>query len=238
MGADSTLRTAPARSRADTRRRLLAAGTDLFARQGLHAVTSAQVARRAGVAAGTFYLHFKDKQDLFREIVFEALEQLRERLDRATAAAGDDPQRAVRARTAEVLAFAEKHRSGVRILFGRDREAADLGEDVLSHLLPGVEAGLRRSIGRGDGSLGLDSTVAAQAFVGMWTRVVTWWVEDPRRASREVVIETLARLYPGCGGTGRTPQRDVKDRLKGARGNAGRARRGSASLERGESVNG
>jgi len=197
MNVRSGSKTAPARSRAATRKRLLTAGTELFARQGLHAVTSAQIARRAGVAAGTFYLHFKDKEALFREIVFEALEQLRERLDRATAEAGDDPQRAVRARTAEMLALAEKHRSAVRILFGRDREAADLGEDVLSHLLPGVESRLRESIASGEGPKDLHPTVAAQAFVAMWTRVVTWWVEDPRRVPREAVIDTLTHLYPG-----------------------------------------
>ena len=64
---------AAARSRADTRRRLVEAGTDLFARDGLHGVTSARIARAAGVATGTFYLHFKDKEALFREIVFAAL---------------------------------------------------------------------------------------------------------------------------------------------------------------------
>ena len=224
MGIRSGLRTAPARSRAETRKRLLAAATDLFARDGLQAVTSAQIARRARVAAGTFYLHFKDKQALFREIVFEALKQLRQRLDRATAEAGDDFQSAVRARTAEMLAFAEKHRSGVRILFGRDREAQDLGEDVLSRLLPGVEARLRESVVSGRGPHDLHPTVAAQAFVAMWIRVVTWWIEDPRRATREAVIDTLTRLYPGGAsgrhvrraGTRATGDRELGERAMGA----------------------
>ena len=56
--------TAPARSRADTRRRLLEAAVALFAERGLHGVTSAQIARRAGVATGTFYLHFPDDRFL------------------------------------------------------------------------------------------------------------------------------------------------------------------------------
>ena len=73
--------TAAARSRRETRRRLVEAGTELFAREGLHGATSAQIARRAGVAAGTFYLHFRDKQDLFREI--EA---------RVKTAAADEPE--------------------------------------------------------------------------------------------------------------------------------------------------
>ena len=41
-----------------------------FAEEGLHAVTSARIARRAGVATGTFYLHFADKHVLFEEIAF------------------------------------------------------------------------------------------------------------------------------------------------------------------------
>jgi len=201
MSVTTRTNSAPARSRAETRKRLLAAGAALFTRDGLHAATSAQIARRAGVAAGTFYLHFKDKQDLFRAIVFDALEQLRARLDRVTASAGNDPRAAVRARTAEMLAFAEKHRSGVRLLFGRDREAADLSEDVLNDLLPGVEAKLRQSIANGDGPPGLDAKVAAQAFLAMWTRVVAWWIEEPRRAAREAVIETLTALYPAPSGS-------------------------------------
>ena len=60
------------------------------------------IARIAGVAAGTFYLHFRDKQALFREIVFEALATLEERLQRATEGA-EDPHEAVR----EMIAFIE-----------------------------------------------------------------------------------------------------------------------------------
>src|SRR5688572_9858897 len=81
---------APARSRAATRQRILEAGTALFARQGLHSVTSARIAKTAGVAAGTFYLHFRDKKVLFREIMFAALARLREAQRRAAEAAGPD----------------------------------------------------------------------------------------------------------------------------------------------------
>ena len=65
-------------------RRLVASGTQLFASRGLHSVTTHSIARAAGVAAGTFYLHFKDKQALFREIALAAADDLRERLERST----------------------------------------------------------------------------------------------------------------------------------------------------------
>lgn len=190
--------TAPERSRAETRRRLLESGTELFARRGLHATTTTQVAARAGVAAGTFYLHFPDKHALFREIVFRAFDALRGRLARATQRAGADPVAIVRARAEELLEFAAENRSLVRVLFGRDAEAADLGEDVFDDHLPAIEAELRRRMaGRGSvQATPLDPTVAAQAIAASWARVVAWWVEDPERAPRASVVETLVQLHP------------------------------------------
>jgi AcrR family transcriptional regulator len=188
-------RSAPARSRANTRRRLVDAGTDLFARRGLHATTTVDVARAAGVAAGTFYLHFSDKHALFREIILDAFGQLRERLARASARAGDDPVARLRARVEELLDFAEENRSLVRVLFGRDHEAADLSEEVFADTVPGIEAGLRRRLG-GRASEKIDPAVAAQGLAAMWTRVVAWWLEDPERAPRAHVAQTLVELHP------------------------------------------
>ena len=125
--AESSLTSAPARSRAETRRRLLEAATDLFASEGLHGATSARIAAAAGVATGTFYLHFRDKEELFREIVFAALERLRERMRCALRDVGRDPRAQVRARTSELVAFAEENRSLILVLFGRDHEGAALG---------------------------------------------------------------------------------------------------------------
>jgi AcrR family transcriptional regulator len=187
--------TAPERSRAATRQRLVEAGTELFASQGLHATTTVQVARRAGVAAGTFYLHFKDKHVLFREISYAAFASLRERLAQASARGGDDPLAVVRARVEELLDFAEENRSLIQLLFGREHSAAALSEEIFDDVIPGIEAGLRKRIAAGQAAP-LDPVVTAQALTAMWTRVVTWWVEDPTRAPREAVVETLVQLHP------------------------------------------
>lgn len=194
--AEPRLSTAPARSRADTRRRLVEAATELFAREGLHGATSARIARAAGVATGTFYLHFPDKEGLFREIVLAALAQLRGRVRRALEGAGADPRAQVRARTAELVAFAEENRNLIRVLFGRRQEAGELAEDVLDALIPGIEESLRARAESGDVPADLQPAVAAQAIAAMTSRVLAWWVEDPTRARREQVIETLCRMHP------------------------------------------
>lgn len=188
--------TAPARSREDTRRRLVEAGTALFAAEGLHAVTSARIARTAGVATGTFYLHFKDKQELFREIVFTVLSELRERQDRASRDHEDGSRAFLRARTEELLVFAEDRRDLIRVVFGRGGESATIGEEVMDAIVPGLERAFESRLAQGELATEVLPAIAAQAVAAMTTRVLAWWVEDPSRASREEVTQTLLALHP------------------------------------------
>lgn len=51
---------------------ILKAGLHVFAEHGFVAARLDDVARRAGVAKGTLYLYFKDKSELFEEIVRDA----------------------------------------------------------------------------------------------------------------------------------------------------------------------
>lgn len=55
------------------RQAILQAGLDVFASVGFAAAKLDDVALKAGVAKGTIYLYFKDKQDLFEQIIREAL---------------------------------------------------------------------------------------------------------------------------------------------------------------------
>ena len=54
-----------------TRVALLRAGEREFSANGYAATTSKSIARRAGVATGTFYSYFTDKDALLRELAFE-----------------------------------------------------------------------------------------------------------------------------------------------------------------------
>lgn len=191
--SSSRAASAPERSRRETRERLVSAGTRLFSERGLHDVTSHEIARTAGVAAGTFYLHFKDKTALFREVVSDAVLHLRARFERARATART-PEDDARNRAAEILAFAEERRALVHILFGRDGEAASVAADLLEDFAAGTAAALADRIAAGEASPAIHPEVAAEALVGMRARVAAWWAERPGRAPREAVIETLAQL--------------------------------------------
>jgi AcrR family transcriptional regulator len=58
-----------AQKAAERREAILAAALDEFAARGYAATRIDDVAERAGVAKGTIYLHFADKEALFQEIV-------------------------------------------------------------------------------------------------------------------------------------------------------------------------
>lgn len=181
------------RSRAATRERLLASGRALFAREGLHGVTTHDIAREAGVAAGTFYLHFSDKGALFREIAGQTVAALRARLN-AVEADGLDIADSVREHARAMVSFSEDNRDLMRILFSGDVEAAAVEQDVLNELAGSVAEGRRQRSDAGELAEGLDPAVLSQALVGMWARVLAWWTEDPSRAPSERVIETLTRI--------------------------------------------
>lgn len=178
---------------ARTRRRLLDAGRTLFARHGADAVTSHAIAAEAGFASGTFYLHFKHKQALFQELADEAASELEARLA-ACAAADADPRRLVEAQSEALVGFAEDHRDLFQIVFRPGGEAAETGARVLARLARGVSARRRAAVALGRAFDCLDSDVLAQAIVGMWVRVLGWWVEDPTRASRDEVVRTLVHV--------------------------------------------
>src|SRR6266446_987994 len=84
---------ARAEKSAARREAILAAALDEFSAQGFAAARLDDVARRAGVAKGTIYLHFRDKEALFQELIRSVLSPFVGTLE--TALKSDVPVRAI-----------------------------------------------------------------------------------------------------------------------------------------------
>lgn len=65
-------------SRVDKRERITDAAISVFARKGYHLSRVSDVAKEAGVADGTIYLYFKNKEDLLLSIFEEKMAMLNE----------------------------------------------------------------------------------------------------------------------------------------------------------------
>jgi AcrR family transcriptional regulator len=67
------------------RQAILDAALGVFAEHGFEAARLEDVARRAGVAKGTLYLYFEDKQALFQSLVRSAIDPIFERVEAVSA---------------------------------------------------------------------------------------------------------------------------------------------------------
>ncbi len=67
------------RRKRETRARLLGAALRVFVERGFDGATTGEMAEAADVGAGTFYLHFKDKRDVYQTIVRHAARDMIER---------------------------------------------------------------------------------------------------------------------------------------------------------------
>ncbi len=56
-----------------TRDKIVSAALELFANKGFDKTTVDEIVNRAGVAKGTFYLYFKSKDDLVKEVAVDAM---------------------------------------------------------------------------------------------------------------------------------------------------------------------
>ena len=77
--AEAAIETRAKRRKRATEARLLDAALEVFCTRGYDGATTAEMARAADVAAGTFYLHFRDKRAAFERLARHAAHDLLER---------------------------------------------------------------------------------------------------------------------------------------------------------------
>jgi TetR/AcrR family transcriptional regulator, fatty acid metabolism regulator protein len=193
-----------ARRRADPvatlskREAILRAAIDVFADRGYFHAQVADVARAAGVAAGTVYLYFRSKDDLLASI-FER--SMREALAEARATAVE-----VACPSDRLRRFAQLHLGRL----GRDRNlaivfqielrqsikfmerfSATLFRDYLGQIRAAIVDGQRSGVFRPN----LNATAAAKMFFGALDEMATNWILSRRRRSLEADAEAVVDVF-------------------------------------------
>jgi AcrR family transcriptional regulator len=137
------------------REAILAAALDEFSAQGFAATRLEDVARRAGVAKGTIYLHFADKEALFQELVRTMLGPLVASLDQLRTT--DLPIRTVLERFADLFVigiYGTRRRDVVRLVISEGARFPMLAEfyyhEVVERGMAAMSALLERAIARGE----------------------------------------------------------------------------------------
>jgi AcrR family transcriptional regulator len=125
--------------KASRRQDILAAAKAVFAENGYHATTIADIARAASLSYGSIYWYYESKEALFHELMSAEAAALREHISEAATAAaagggpgpGRDAERSLRAAVRATIEFYDADRDLVKLLF---RDAFALGQSFEEHL--------------------------------------------------------------------------------------------------------
>lgn len=173
-----------------TRQRLIRAALELFTTKGYHDTTTAQIAKKAGVAEGTIYRHFLSKQHLLNELYRAALRWASEvardaadgspRVKLALVAQGL-VEGAARDPAVVKLGLLERHEA---VLDEESRKTARDFRQVIEHVI---------AEGKAEGAI---RAGAADVWAGVWLAVVSHALEKvvakewkPGDASVSLVLE-------------------------------------------------
>ena len=155
---------APARKRTvppeERRAAILAASLEEFTARGFEGARLDDVARRAGVAKGTIYLYFRDKESLFQELIRTMLTPLVGTIEAMGQA--DVPLPVLADRIVDLFVsqvYETRRKDVVRLMISEGRRFPKLAEfyyrEVLSRIIAAVRALLRRAAARGEVPEGL-----------------------------------------------------------------------------------
>jgi AcrR family transcriptional regulator len=184
-----------AQKSAARREAILSAALDEFSAQGFAATRLDDVARRAGVAKGTIYLHFRDKEALFQELIRSVLGPFVGTLELALKA--DLPVRQIAEQALELFVrevYETRRKDVIRLILTEGQRFPQLAEfyyrEVLSRAIAAFRQLMRGAVERGelksDALARFPQLMAAPAIVAiMWNGLFDRFEPiDPRALMR------------------------------------------------------
>jgi len=142
------------------REAILSAALDEFSARGFEAARLDDVAKRAGVAKGTIYLYFRDKESLFQELIRAMLTPLVGTIEALGTA--DLPLSALADHIADLFVrevYETRRKDVIRLMISEGRRFPKLAEfyyrEVLSRIIAAMRTLLARAAARGEAPPGL-----------------------------------------------------------------------------------
>ena len=179
LGAPVSSRQSARTAKAAARREaILDAALDEFAACGFAAARLDDVARRAGVAKGTIYLHFKDKEALFQELILVQLSPVVGSFEAVLAS--DLPLRAIVDQAIEIFVrdiFGTRRKYVMRLIISEGPRFPRLAEfyyrQVLARMLKAVRGRLDRALARGE--IADDTLIRFPQLLGAASVIAVVW---------------------------------------------------------------
>jgi AcrR family transcriptional regulator len=175
-----------------TLRAILDAAAEEFGEKGFHEGSISGITRRAGVALGSFYTYFDSKDDVFRALVRDMSDQVREHVAPAIRSAPDQIA-AERAGLLHFIRFAREHKEIYRIIDEAEFVDPESFRMHYATTADRIAARLRAAADRGEVRPDV-SEIHAWAIMGMNVFLglrYSVWDED---VDPETIADTIAAM--------------------------------------------
>lgn len=188
---------APRKKGQRTRESLLAAGRTVFERVGFLEARVADIVAEAGVSHGTFYTYFDSKNDIFREVAGQVVDEMYGALDEA--ASGEHALELIHAANHVFVEVYERHAAILALIEQVaifDEHFREMRLGLRRRLVRRVESALALMLRRGEAEVGqLDPRVLANVLAGMVDNFAyaCYVLEEPVEV--EVALGALDRIW-------------------------------------------
>lgn len=180
------------RRRLHTRQLLIQTAMQLVLEKGYEAISIQDITDRADLGRGTFYIHFKDKEDVvwtaFQDIFQKLEQQAHKQLDRHT------PQVEYYG-LLNIFRHAEQNRDLYRVMFG-GQGSAFLTARAQDFLAKAFLKDIQTAPEPPEINFNIPEEIEAQMLAGLISRLLNWWLETPNNYSAERMASmTYQMLY-------------------------------------------
>jgi AcrR family transcriptional regulator len=188
-------KTAATAARKEARRAvLLDAATRMFASHGYHGATVPMIVAEAGSSVGSFYVHFRNKEDIFAAVL-EALGRKLAEIMKIDEVAQPNPLLRIAAAVQALFVHLAQFQQEARILIVESSGLSPHLEQVRRSILRNQAEEVHRDLLSSPNVFSvMDSIIAARCLVGaVYESLYSWLEEDPaHRQPAEIVARAVA----------------------------------------------
>lgn len=183
---------------ARTRANLLEAAETVFETVGYHEASIVKITEQAGVALGTFYVHFAGKKEIFDEVVLDLSRRVRQAMSEGARGAGDRIE-AERLGFRAFFQFTAEHPALYRIIRQAEFVSPETMRAHYDAICQGYATGLTRARDAGEIRADVDPTVMAWALMGAGELIgMRWLLWDGATEIDPAVYDDLMGIIEGA----------------------------------------
>jgi len=182
-------------SKLETRNSLLQVALELFVEKGFEATRANEIAQKAGVAVGTIYLHFGDKEGLLSAILVGLADDIYTRVKEVYEKhPSASPENLARMHIEQLIQYVEENQMIAPFVLNFALSHHPVGVKIIDFIVNQIEENLHQGQKVGIYRTDILPSLAARAEAHMNLGLITWWIEHQDLITRDEIVDTLVKF--------------------------------------------